>query len=103
VPKLYEYFGIIILFYANEHVPVHVHGKYQGRESKAELILENGELIEIRIAPVKNKRPLDAKQLKDFETFVRHYAKDIVQKWIEFFVYNRVIQSETITRRIKND
>ena len=28
MPKLYEYFGLIIMFYANEHVPVHVHGKY---------------------------------------------------------------------------
>ena len=26
MPKLYEYFGLIILFYANEHEPVHVHG-----------------------------------------------------------------------------
>lgn len=27
MPKLYEYFGLIIMFYANEHEPVHVHGK----------------------------------------------------------------------------
>ena len=26
MPKLYEYFGLIIMFYANEHEPVHVHG-----------------------------------------------------------------------------
>ncbi len=29
MPKLYEYFGLIIMFYANEHEPVHVHGKSQ--------------------------------------------------------------------------
>ena len=29
MPKLYEYFGLIIIFYANEHDPVHVHGKCQ--------------------------------------------------------------------------
>jgi hypothetical protein len=23
MPKLYEYFGLIIMFYANEHEPVH--------------------------------------------------------------------------------
>ena len=38
MPKLYEYFGLIVMFYANEHEPVHVHGKCQGRESKAEII-----------------------------------------------------------------
>ena len=101
MPKLYEYFGLVILFYSNEHEPVHVHGKYQGRESKAEIILENGEIAEIRISSVKNKRPLEAKQQKDFEIFVKHYANEIVQKWVEFFVYNREIQSETITRRVK--
>jgi hypothetical protein len=35
MPKLYEYFGLIIIFYANEHEPVHVHGKCQGRECRA--------------------------------------------------------------------
>ena len=26
MPKLYEYFGIIVLFHSNEQMPVHVHG-----------------------------------------------------------------------------
>jgi len=39
MPKLYEYFGLIVMFYANEHEPVHVHGKCQGRETRAEIIL----------------------------------------------------------------
>lgn len=43
MPKLYEYFGLIILFYSNEHEPIHVHAKYQGTESKAEFIIDNGQ------------------------------------------------------------
>ena len=31
MPKLYEYLGLDVFFYSNEHQPVHVHGKYQGR------------------------------------------------------------------------
>jgi hypothetical protein len=42
MPKLYEYFGLIVMFYANEHEPVHVHGKCRGRESKAEIIVLEG-------------------------------------------------------------
>ena len=45
MPKLYEYFGIIVLFYSNEHEPVHVHGKYQGREMRAEFVIEDGRSI----------------------------------------------------------
>lgn len=42
MPKLYEYFGLIIFFYSNEHEPIHVHGKYQNTEGKAEFIIDNG-------------------------------------------------------------
>ena len=60
MPKLYEYFGLIILFYSNEHEPIHVHGKYQGKESKAEIIFEDGKFIEVRIIDVNGKEPLDS-------------------------------------------
>ena len=30
MPKLYEYFGLVIFFYSNEHEPIHVHGAWQG-------------------------------------------------------------------------
>ena len=26
MPKLYEYLGIVVYFYSNEHEPIHVHG-----------------------------------------------------------------------------
>jgi len=47
MPKLYTYLGIIIMFYSNEHEPIHVHGKHQGAESKAEIIIEDGKVIAI--------------------------------------------------------
>jgi len=47
MPKLYEYLGIIIFFWSNEHEPIHVHGEYQGRESKAEIIVEDGKVVRI--------------------------------------------------------
>ena len=44
MPKLYEYFGLIFLFYSQEHEPIHVHGKYQDTVSIAEIVFENGNL-----------------------------------------------------------
>ncbi|WP_219584758.1 DUF4160 domain-containing protein, partial [Vibrio parahaemolyticus] len=35
MPKIYEYLGIVLFFYSNEHEPIHIHGKFQGKESKA--------------------------------------------------------------------
>jgi len=100
MPKLYEYLGIIILFHSNEHEPIHVHGRYQDRESKAEFIVQNGKVVDIRIIRTKAK-PLIGKQLKDFETLVRHHADDIVQSWIDYFVLHKKINSKRITEKIK--
>jgi len=52
------------LFYSHEHEPIHVHCKYQGKESKAELIFENGKFIEVRISEVPGKEALDNQNLK---------------------------------------
>ena len=101
MPKLYEYFGLIILFYSNEHEPVHVHGKYQRYESRAEFIIENGKVVEIRYTPIRGREPLPVSQLKDFQALVERYAEEIVQKWIDYFVLHKTVQSERITRRIR--
>jgi|SRR5690606_17771587 len=100
MPKLYEYFGLIVLFYSNDHEPIHVHGKYQDLESKAEIIFNSGKFEEIRISEVSGKKPLDSKNMNKFKKLVEKYRDDIVRKWVEFFVYNIEICSEKITERI---
>jgi hypothetical protein len=100
MPKLYEYFGLIILFYSNEHEPIHVHGKYQGRESKAEIIFDNGEFKKVVVSAVKGKEPLDSKNEKRLRKLVTHFREDIVRKWVDFFVYNKEVKSEVITKKI---
>jgi hypothetical protein len=101
MPKLYEYFGLIILFYSNEHEPIHVHGKYQGTESKAEIVIDNGEIVEIRYSSVRGRMPLNTAQMRNFEVVVEHYTEDIVQKWIDYFVLHKSVSPEKITRKIR--
>ena len=100
MPKLYEYFGISVFFFANDHDPIHVHGRRQGRECKAEIIIVDGRITEIRVVAVGNKRPLTATEQKDFETLVRAKAEDIVAKWIAFFVHHRDVSTEIITKKL---
>jgi hypothetical protein len=101
MPKLYEYFGLIVLFYSNEHEPIHVHGKYQGTETKAEILIDNGEIAEIRYSPVRGKRPLNDKKFADFKIVVRHFAKEIVQTWINYFVLHKPVATKKITKKMK--
>lgn len=100
MPKLYEYFGLVVLFYSNEHEPIHVHGKYQGKECKAEILFEDGKFKEVRIIPIKGKEPLAPKQQQKLKSLVESYRDDITRKWVDFFVYNRRVDSETITKKI---
>ena len=101
MPKLYEYLGILIYFYSNEHVPIHVHGKHASCESRAEIIVENRRVLRVEISDIPGKRPLEGQKLRDFEAFVEARADEIVERWINFFVHNIRTKPETITRRIK--
>ena len=100
MPKLYDYFGLVFLFYSQEHEPIHVHGKFQGKESKAELIYESGKFKEIIIKAVQGKEPLDIQNLKKFKKVIEVYRDDIVRKWIDFFVYNIEFAPEKITKKL---
>ena len=102
MPKLFEYLGLVVYFYSEEHDPIHVHGEYQGRESKAEIIISEGEIVEIRIVRVKGRPPLTGPKLNDFVTLVEHHAEEIVELWVDYFVRHRQVQQpRKITRRIK--
>jgi hypothetical protein len=58
MPKLYEYLGIIIFFYSNEHEPIYVHGRYGEFENKIEIVLKDGIVQVIKLQKVVGKKPL---------------------------------------------
>ncbi len=101
MPKIFEYLGIIVFFYSNEHEPIHVHAKKGEFESKAEFYIINGVISEIKITNILGANPLKGKDLKDFEIFLELYADKIVEKWINYFVYHKDIEFEKITKRLK--
>jgi hypothetical protein len=101
MPKIFEYFGLVIFFYSNEHNPVHVHAKKGEYESKAEFYIRDGKVSEIKIVNIKGKKPLKSNDLKDFKDFLTSYADEIVVKWIEYFVYHKDIPFQKITKRLK--
>ncbi|MBI5775126.1 MAG: DUF4160 domain-containing protein [Verrucomicrobia bacterium] len=101
MPKLYEYFGLVVFFYANEHEPIHVHGEFQGGHARAEIILKDGKVLRIVFSNLKGKPPLSGSKMKDFQTVVRAKAEDIVRRWVDFFVFKKHNKPEIITRKLK--
>lgn len=100
MPKIFEYFGFIFLFYSNEHEPIHVHVMKDGHEAIFEIILENGELVEIRRRTSNKIPPLSEKDAATAEAFVKKYYKNIVEKWVNFFIYKKRIRSTKITKKL---
>ncbi|WP_292484140.1 DUF4160 domain-containing protein [Methanohalobium sp.] len=101
MPKIFEYLGILIFFYSNEHDPIHVHAKKGECESRAEFYIIDGIISEIKLKNVKGADPLTGKDLKDFQVFLENYADKIVKKWIDYFVYHKNVEFERITKRLK--
>ncbi len=96
MPKLYEYLGIVIFFYSNEHEPIHVHGRHGEFESKIEIIINNGAIQGLKLKNVPGKRPLPSTQAKQFKTLVTKLADEIVQSWVNYFVYHKKIVAKKI-------
>jgi hypothetical protein len=101
MPKIFEYLGISILFYSNEHEPIHVHGKYQGCESKAEFIIVDGKISQILIKNVKGKQALPVNELREFQEFTEAFKNEIVQKWVDYFVFHKQINCIKIEGKVK--
>ncbi len=76
-------------------------GKFQGRESRAEIVLVAGDVAEINYTSVAGRAPLAANEMRFFQEIVAAKANEIVVKWIDFFVLHKSIESERITRRLR--
>lgn len=99
MPKIYEYFGFIFFFYSNEHEPIHVHVIKGECDAVFEIILNNGKLEDV-VFREGRRVPMSEKDLKTARNFVITYYKNIVDKWIKFFVLKKSVRSTKITKKI---
>ena len=100
MPKIFEYFGFIFYFYSNEHEPIHVHVLHGGNESIFDLIMMDGELANINVRKKHGSEPLTDKDKRIAEAFIRKYYKNIIDKWVKFFVLKQSIRSTAIKKKL---
>ena len=100
MPKIVEYFGFIFYFFSNEHEPIHVHVLHGGKESIFDLIMMEGELSEVKVREKHGAEPLSEKDKRVAEAFIRKYHKNIIEKWVKFFVLKQSIRSTTIRKKL---
>ena len=71
-----------------------------GHEAIFEIMLENGELVDIHRRTSNKIPPLSEKDAATAEAFVKKYYKNIVDKWVNFFIYKKRIRSTKITKKL---
>jgi hypothetical protein len=100
MPKIFEYFGFIFYFYSNEHEPIHVHVLHGGKENIFDLIMMNGILVDINVRERKGVEPLSEKDRRTAEAFIQKYHRNIIEKWVKFFVLKQSVRSTNIKKKI---
>lgn len=78
-----------------------IHAKCQGREGRAEFVIVAGEVKEIHFGSTAGRAPLTPREIQYFKEVVYARSEEIVQKWIDFFMLNKSVRPERITRRLK--
>ena len=71
-----------------------------GKESVFDLIMMNGELSGIHVREKKGAEPLPEKDKRTAEEFIRKYYRNIIDKWVKFFVLKQAIRSTNIKKKI---
>lgn len=99
MPTIYEYFGIVFKFFSDEHEPIHVHVQRAGKEAVFELIIQNGKLVEIRQRS-SSVNTLSERDARTARQFVEKYSNNIVEKWVNFFVYRKKVRLTKITKKL---
>lgn len=85
MPKIYEYFGLIFLFYSNDHLPVHVHVKSGDEINKYVLEYENGKLV--NVIKIRTRRPLNEKKHNESVRFKKNTINRSLRNGMNFLFY----------------
>ena len=92
---------IHLLLFLQRAQPIHVHVMKNGYQTVFELILMDGELQEIRTRSEAGYPLLNEKDKATAEEFIRAYYKNIVEKWMNFFVLKKRVRCTQITKKVK--
>lgn len=98
MPKIFEYLGIIIRFYSNEHEPIHIHAIYGKSIMKVSFYIKNGEISKVTYQDVTNDFP--PSQKKKLKSFIIVYKLEIVKLWDRYFIWKEKVPFEKITKEI---
>lgn len=85
---------------SNEHEPIHVHVIHGDKENIFDLIMMDGELVKINMRTKKGVEALSDKDNRTAMAFIKKYHKNIIEKWIKFFVLKQRVRCTNIKKKL---
>lgn len=102
MPIIYEYLGIILKIWSDEHYPIHIHAiSSDERECRVSFYLKESEIVKITYTDVKGKKTLTLPQMRKLKALVNQKKHEIVNKWIKLIILKGTIKVRKITKKIK--
>jgi len=65
-------------------------------ESKIELKIDQGQVVDYIVKGVQGKRPLPNKQLTDFKELTEKLADENERSWIDYFILHKKVDAKKI-------
>ena len=98
MPVIIEYLGITLMFYSNEHEPIHVHAKYNDAEIKVSFFIREGKIY--RTTYVLEYGNFPKSKLKLLKKLIAQYKEEIINLWTDYFIWNKSIQVIKINKKL---
>ena len=98
MPKIFEYLGIIIRFYSDEHEPIHIHATYNEHVVKVSFFLRDGKIYRVTYSGIAGKFPVS--KLNELKEFIAVYKDEIVKAWDSYFIWKTKVNFVRITKKI---
>lgn len=67
-----------------------------------DLIIADGKLVRLERREKTGTDPMNSQDAADAIEFINYYWKEIVEKWVDCFVYRRAVKNTKINKRIRN-
>ena len=96
MPKIYEFLGIFIFLWSDDHAPIHFHARHQEYEMIIEIKFKDGKPF-FSFKSVKGRKSFPPAKLKQLKKFVHTYYREMVRKYELFYIYGSKVKSEKIT------
>jgi len=98
MPKIFEYLGIIIHFYSDEHEPIHVHATYNENIVKVSFFLRDGKIYRVTYTEIYGKFPVP--KMNELKEFITVYKDEIVKAWDAYFIWKTKVSFVRITKKL---